>query len=225
MELDDRENSTKKTARRFLGKDLATRVGFIAIGVAIGVILGIGGTLFLQNHNPKDEKSQVDILAASVVFERIVAQNEMICASQQYNITEKAGSTNKIPFTDIEIPFTSNSFWYRYVGTIKVGVDLSTASFEQKSNVLIIELDPPYISSNTPDLDKSGVLEETNNILNPIHVEDVDAFRAQCVEMSQTQAYEGTLFEEAKANAEQNLADIFHGALGEEYEVQVAWRE
>lgn len=202
----------------------ALKVGYAVIGVVIGLVLGVFGLLFVQNYNPKDEQSASEMLAASVVFDRIVAQNKLVTASQTYCIVEKVGNSSMIPFTDIPIPFTDNSFWYRYAGTIETCVDLETASFEQNGSVLVITLDEPFINSNTPDMERSGVLEENNNLLNPIHIEDVDAFRAQCVEASEREALEGGLLEEARNNAEKDIKGMFSAAYGDQYEVRIEWR-
>lgn len=201
-------------------KNIKNIVKFIAIGLVVGLILGVAGTIFVQNFNPKDERE----LTASVVFDRIVQKNELVSASENYNITDKASNSNTF-FDLFDIPFTNNSFWYRYVGTLKAGVNLEDAEFSQSGNVITVTLGQPYIISNTPDMDKSGVLEENNNILNPIHVEDVDAFQRMCVEQSETNALEGDLLEEAKSNAEQDLQDMFSAALGDAYTVNVQWRE
>lgn len=194
---------------------------FIIIGLIIGLLLGIAGTIFIQNHNPKDQYT----LTPSVVFERVVQKNELVSASQNYNITDKATGNNVKLFDAIDIPFTGNSFWYRYVGTIKAGVDLSTAEFSQNGTTITISLDQPYIISNTPDMDKSGVLEENNNILNPIHIEDVDKFQRACVEQSEATALEGDLMDEARANAAQDIQDMFNAALGSEYTIDIQWRD
>lgn len=198
-----------------------SKVKFIIIGLIVGLALGIAGTIFIQNHNPKDQYT----LTPSVVFERVVQKNELVSASQNYNITDKATGNNVKLFDAIDIPFTGNSFWYRYVGTIKAGVDLSTAKFSQNGATITISLDQPYIISNTPDMDKSGVLEENNNILNPIHIEDVDKFQRACVEQSEASALEGDLMDEAKTNAVQDIQDMFNAALGSEYTIVVQWRD
>lgn len=198
-----------------------SKVKFIIIGLIVGLALGIAGTIFIQNHNPKDQYT----LTPSVVFERVVQKNELVSASQNYNITDKATGNNVKLFDAIDIPFTGNSFWYRYVGTIKAGVDLATAEFSQNGTTITISLDQPYIISNTPDMDKSGVLEENNNILNPIHIEDVDKFQRACVEQSEASALEGDLMDEAKTNAVQDIQDMFNAALGSEYTIVVQWRD
>lgn len=88
----------------------------------------------------------------------------------------------------MKFPFTRNSFWYRYAGTIKAGVNLENAEITLKGNTITITMDKPYVISNTPDMQKSGVLEENNNVFNPIKVEDVTAFERQCKERSESEA-------------------------------------
>ena len=69
------------------------------------------------------------------------------------------------------------------------------------------------------------MLEENNNILNPIQVSDVDQFQRECVEMSEKKAVEGGLLEEAKTEAAKNIKDMFNAALGDAYTVKVAWAD
>ena len=200
------------------------KLGIVRVGslcVAAGIILGIIGTLFVVNYNPPDEDSHTE---ASVVFGRIVSQNELVSVAQDYNIVDKVEDANTF-FGLFDLPGTQNSFWYRYTGTIKAGVNLETAEFECSNNVITITLDPPVIISNDPDMDESGVLEENNNILNPIHVEDVDEFQRWCEEQSEADAIEGGLLDEARVEAEDRLTSLFYVAFGDEYTVEFVWRE
>ena len=169
----------------------------------ICLVIGGAGVLAIQNLSPKNTSDGPKIVEASTIFERIQAQNEMVGASQRYNITEKASNDNTIDtfLGRIHVPFTENSFWYRYVGTIKAGINLKDASFSKKDDgTIVASLPAPYIISNTPDMNKSQVLEENNNILNPIHVEDLDAFMRQCVEKSQSESVNNGLYDETKEN-------------------------
>ena len=93
------------------------------------------------------------------------------------------------------------------------------------SDKLTVTLDQPYVISNTPDMSKSGVLEERNNIFNNIDVSDVDAFQRQCVERSEQEVVDGGLYNEARANAEANLKAMFAAALGDQIELTVVFRE
>lgn len=199
----------------------ASGLRFGLIGLLVGLIIGIGGVLAAQNLGAGSKDAHV---APSVVFDRIVQKSELVSASQGYNITDKAEDVNTF-FDLFDIPFTQNSFWYRYVGTIKAGVDLESAEFAQSGDTITITLDQPYIISNTPNMEESGVLEENNNILNPIHVEDVDAFQRMCVEQSESTVLDGGLMEEARINAENDIRDMFNAALGDAYEIAFEWRE
>lgn len=201
-------------------KERSARIKLAIIGLVVGLVIGVTGTIFFQNYNPIDDRRSP---TPSVVFDRIVAQDELVCASQKYTITEKATDANTF-FDLFEIPFTQNSFWYRYVGTIKVGIDLKKATYQTNGDVITISLEQPYIISNTPNMDESGCLEENNNILNPIHVEDVDAFQQRCIEQSEAEVIKGGIMDEARTNAEQNIRDMFRAALGDAYTVEFEWK-
>lgn len=191
-----------------------------SVCATIGLVLGIAGTLFVSNYNPSDNIGA----SASAVFGRIVEQNELVSVSQDYSIVDKQGDSASF-FGLFDILFTDNSFWYRYEGTLKAGVNLETAEIDAQGNNLTITLDPAYIISNTPDMDSSGVLEERNNVLNPIEVGDVDAFQRWCVEQSEAQAIEGGLLDEAQSEAENQLNQLFYTALGDDVTVSFVWRE
>lgn len=191
-----------------------------SICVVVGLVLGIVGTLFFSNYNPADSKEET----ASIVFGRIVEQNELVSVSQDYNIVDKKSDANSF-FGLFDIPLTGNSFWYRYAGTIKAGVNLETADISEQDDKVTITLDPAYIISNTPDMETSGVLEENNNVLNPIQVGDVDEFQRWCVEQSEEQAVEGGLLEEAQAEAENQLSQLFYAAMGDDVTIEYVWRD
>lgn len=151
-------------------------------------------------------------------------QNELVSVSQDYNIVDKKSDANS-SFGLFDIPLTGNSFWYRYAGTIKAGVNLETADISEQDDKVTITLDPAYIISNTPDMETSGVLEENNNVLNPIQVGDVDEFQRWCVEQSEEQAVEGGLLEEAQAEAENQLSQLFYAAMGDDVTIEYVWRD
>lgn len=148
--------------------------GGMLVSIVFTMIFNIGKDVGTKETSP-------ETLSPTVVFERIVSQNEMVTVSQNYAIVDKSTDDKKL-FDLIEIPFTRNSFWYRYAGTIKAGVNLENAEITLKGNTITITMDKPYVISNTPDMQKSGVLEENNNVFNPIKVEDVTAFERQCKE-------------------------------------------
>lgn len=214
-------NVKEKIKKLMSGKTFAVRKS-VVFALAAGLLLGAGGVLFFQWYNPKDEP-QVETIDTSMIMSRVIDRSDMVTASQDYTIVEKAGDKNKL-FDLIEIPFTQNSFWYLYAGSIEASVDLGKATWEpENSGVLRVTLPEPVLQ-NIPNMDVSGVLEERNNILNPIHVEDVDAFQRNCIDKSNQQAEEGGLREEAKKNTQANLQGIFDVACGEgQCTVEITW--
>ena len=102
------------------------------ICAAAGLVIGIVGTLFFSNYNPPDKGVPEN---ASVVFGRIVEQNELVSVSQDYNIVDKQSDASSF-FGLFDLPFTGNSFWYRYAGTIKAGVNLETAEIDDQGDRL-----------------------------------------------------------------------------------------
>lgn len=198
------------------------RVKFLLAGLLVGVIVGILGTLAIQNFNPEDPVDQTENV--SIVFERIVERNELVSVSQDYSIVEKSTDVDRL-FDIIENPLTVNSFWYRYVGTIKAGVDMEQAAIESRGATVIVTLPEPKILSNTPNMEQSGVLEEHNNVFNAIDVADVDAMQRECVERSEENALAGGLLEEARVEAENNIRDVLLAAMGEDYVIEFNWIE
>ena len=202
-----------------------TKPKAFVIGLAIGLTIAVAVVVWSYSAGAAAASSAAEGLSPSTVFSRVKAQDRLVCASQDYSIVDKVKDSNKIPGTDIEIPFTENSFWYRYCGTLEASVELSTADFSQDGNKLIITLDQPKITSNTPDMERTGTLEQNGNFLNPLHLNQVDEWQKVCVERSEQEAKEGGLFDEARQNATDNLQRLFNGAFGDEYQVSVEFRD
>lgn len=192
------------------------------VGVLIGAVIGAVGTLWIQ-RNALDPAEPEEADAVAVVFERVVDEGELVTASQRYVDVEKV--TDAKSFYDLfDIPFTENSYWYRYAGTIKAAVDLGTAELvSYDGDTITLRLGMPYISSNTPDMDDSGVLEENNNILNPIQLKSHDNYEKTVKERVENAALGGDLIETAQHNAEAELAQLFSIALGRDCVVVIEW--
>ena len=226
--LSNNEESTAQKSglsQRFAARLKGLKVATIC--VVVGVALGIAGTLYIQSKvEPEAEEVLPEPDKVSVVFDRVVAQNELTVASRRYTEVDKATDSNEI--FGVCLPFTENSFWYRSVGTIKVSVDLSKAELALggEGNEIVLRLENPYISSNDPDMEESGVLEERNNALNPIRIEDVDAYRKDVYERIESAAgADSELMDAAKSNAQTNIDNLFKAALGENYHVTIEWVE
>lgn len=191
----------------------------LVIGLVVGLVLG--GVLMWakESYNPPDVTEDAQVVA---VFGRMQDQNELVSVSYNYTIVDKASDKNRL-FDLVDVPFSENSFWYRYAGEINAGVSLETADIDVHDGVIIVTLEEPYFISNTPDMETTGVLEERNNILNPIHVEDVDEMQAQCVQASEEQALAAGVLDEARSRAEENIRTVFFSVFDDDYVIEFAW--
>ncbi|MFR5090854.1 MAG: hypothetical protein ACLTDR_01545 [Adlercreutzia equolifaciens] len=95
----------------------------VVLGALVGILLGVGGTIFFQNYNPPDEDKGA---AATAVFGRFVEQAALVGVSQDYCIVDKYPDVETF-FDLFDLPWTANSVWYRYAGTLKAGVNMDTA--------------------------------------------------------------------------------------------------
>lgn len=221
------QNKPAKTAK---GKNIKHTISVFFIGLIIGA-LACGAVIYYIFALTSKEvvTSDVETLSPTVVFSRVQDQGELVSASQDYTYVDKVTDSNRDLFNQFDVPFTENSFWYRYSGTLKAGVNLKTAAIEQDSEdstVLNITLDQPYIVSNTPNMDLSGVLEENNNLINPISIQESDAFQKECIERSEQEAMNGGLLEEARTNAEKQITNLYNAAFDEgKYTINFIYRD
>ena len=221
------QNKPAKTAK---GKNIKHTISVFFIGLIIGA-LACGAVIYYIFAMTSKEvvTSDVETLSPTVVFSRVQDQGELVSASLDYTYVDKVTDSNRDLFNQFDVPFTENSFWYRYSGTLKAGVNLKTAAIEQDSEdstVLNITLDQPYIVSNTPNMDLSGVLEENNNLINPISIQESDAFQKECIERSEQEAMNGGLLEEARTNAEKQITNLYNAAFDEgKYTINFIYRD
>ena len=83
---------------------------YLLAGLLVGVAIGIGSVLVFQAGAASSEtEEEASSRNVSVVFDRIVNQNELVSVSQDYSIVEKAEDENRL-FDIIKISFTENSF-------------------------------------------------------------------------------------------------------------------
>ena len=77
----------------------------VVLGALVGILLGVGGTIFFQNCNPPDEDKGA---AATAVFGRFVEQTELVGISQDYCIVDKYPDVETF-FDLFDLPWTANS--------------------------------------------------------------------------------------------------------------------
>lgn len=229
---------TKRTRLRSIGYTIrSNKVLFLVVAIVL-VVLGanVGYRLGAAINANKSQESGREarnerVSTVDAVFEQIRAQNTLVCASQQYDLYQKVESSNHDLLKLFDLPFTRNRYYLRYVGTIQAGVDLKTAKIVRKDvdksgkpKSVVVELDAPKIISNTPDMDKTDIHDEENNIFNPIDPKSVVDLEKTCIEKSNKNAESGGLIDQAKVFAQQNIQTMLRGSFGSKVKVTINWR-
>lgn len=205
---------------------LVVAIVLVVLGANVGYRIGAA-----INASKSQESRNERVYTVDAVFEQIRAQNTLVCASQQYDLCHKVESSNRDLLKLFNLPFTRNRYYLRYVGTIQAGVDLKTAKIVRKDvdksgkpKSVVVELDAPKIISNAPDMDKTDIYDEENNIFNPIDPKSVVDLEKTCIEESDKNAVKGGLIDQAKVFAQQNIQTMLRGTFGSKVKVKINWR-
>ena len=123
------------------------------------------------------------------------------------------------------IPFTKKSFIIKWSGTIKAGINLEDVKTEinERDKKITVYIPKSEILSHTHDPNGFEILDESNNIFNPIEVDDVNTFTVDNDRFTEQKAIDKGLLEKADANAkaiiENNL--LSNAIVSENYELNV----
>lgn len=206
------------------------------------VVLLLGG-IWLYGYNYAKDKAEREIEKLVKKIEEMENRPIMvepvtpeivlsIVSSETSEISELASAefifTNAAKFTDtkgilgIFDWMTEKSFIQRWDGTIKAGVDLSGLRADVDDTVITITLPPAKILSYEIDYDSVEVLDEKNNVFNPISVEDRAAFDKETSEAMKARAIENGILEKAQENAEGIITNLLRASLdeGQEYTIE-----
>ncbi|MBR5260511.1 MAG: DUF4230 domain-containing protein [Eggerthellaceae bacterium] len=192
--------------------------------LAIGVILGFFGASFaLDVDSPPTETKVIEeqvTVDITVLQEGIAKASELTTAKQSYTLAKKVEKTDKL-FGKINLPITTSSFVLVYSGVVHAGVDLKDAviSLDDTTKTVVVALPAAKILVNAADADTYKVLDEENNILNPIKVEDVTDYLRESQHAAEKAAAESKVLAEAQANAEEVVRAMLETALPEGYSI------
>lgn len=119
-------------------------------------------------------------ITSSLVDSQLNGLEELVTTEYMYTNSGKYDNRNQATIIrwDINIPFTEKSFIVAYDGSIKAGVDISRAQVEinEDARVIHITLPKSEIISHETFEDTLVVLDEKNNVFNPISISDYNEF-------------------------------------------------
>lgn len=116
----------------------------------------------------------------STVSDQLNTLQELVTSEYIYTNAGKYENQNQIHIIGqgINIPFTGKRFIVAYDGRIKVGVDLSKSKInvDESARTVTVILPESEIVSHETFEDTLVVLDETNNVFNPISISDYNDF-------------------------------------------------
>ena len=195
-------------------------ISIIALIALIGVgIMGLGNhikskIMGLDKHETTN--------SVQVVKEKLKETAELNTGS--YLCTDVVTRADSREFKDWKIPFTEKSFIISYDGTVKAGIkDLTKAEVTQNKENVVVKLPEVEITSAEIDNDSFKVLDESNNIFNPINVEDVNDAQKELKKEMEERAVEKGVLDLAKNNAEELIAEMLKSPIGD-YDIKIEWQ-
>lgn len=126
--------------------------------------------------------------------------------------------------SDWEIPFTEKSFTLKWDGTISAGIDLNSVSFNlnESGTRLTVTIPQAEIFKFHVDEESYVLLNEKNNVFNPISVEDILDLDIDSEEDMRQRAISNGLLEEAQENARVWILDALRASkdISTHYEIR-----
>lgn len=205
-------------------KDVLKGVTTKILSIVVIIALIVGGGYIAWNHFiDKDGKDKYEVdNSVEVVKEKLETAAELNTGS--YLCTDIITRADSKKFKDWEIPFTEKSFIVQYDGIVKAGIkDLTQAKVTQEGETIVIKLPEVEITDVIIDNDSFEKLDESNNIFNPISIEDLNEAQKDLKEKMHERALEKGILDIAKENAETVLEGMLSSPNGD-YEVRIEWK-
>lgn len=205
-------------------KDIFKGVAIKILSIIVIVALLSGGGCLLYYYfvsNALDKTEHEIVSNVDVVKEKLKATAELNTGS--YLCTDVLTKSDSKKFKDWEIPFTEKSFIISYDGIVKAGIkDLTKAEVKQNGDSVIVKLPEVEITGAEIDNDSFKKLDESNNIFNPISVEDLNEAQKELKEKMIERAIEKGVLDMAKSNAETVISGMLASPT-DEYDIKIEW--
>ena len=141
-----------------------------------------------------------------------------------YPYTDCERFTSSHQIDDWQVPFTEKAFTMKWNGTVTAGIDLNRVSIkvDKSGEKLIVAIPKAEVFDVQIDKDSFELLDEQNNIFNPISMDDLLKLDLKIEEDIKACALENGLLAAAQQNARVYITDILRSseALGSYYEIE-----
>lgn len=206
----------------------------VLIAVIVIVVSALITAIWFGGYNSAKNKANEEIEELNTIIEEMkqtpvvldpitpeivqnTISNELV--DIQELVTEKYIFTNAAKFSDTKhiavLPdsWSQKSFVQKWDGIIKAGVNLEKMEIKIQGNIITITLPYAEILSYEIDTKSVEILDEKDNVFNPIKIQDKVNFDRETSYSMKARAVENGLLEKAQKNAEITIRDILTASI------------
>lgn len=163
----------------------------------------------------ENEPVVLDPVTPEIVQKVLISKTSDISelASAEYIFTNAARFTDTAHIVKILDWMTKKSFVQKWDGKIKAGINVDELKVSIKDKTITITMPYPKILSYEIDYNSVEVLDEQNNIFNPITVDDKVNFDRETKFSMEARAVENGLLTRAEANAKSVIKNLLTASI------------
>ena len=160
--------------------------------------------------------------AREILLGQYADNDELVTLEYPFSDCARFAEHQKI--NDWEIPFTEKAFTMKWSGVITAGINIKDVSIKtnKSGEKLIVTIPEAEVFSFEINEESFELLDEQNNIFNPISLQDLLLLDVEVEENMKERAIENTLLETAQDNAMILILDVLrsHPEIGSNYPIQ-----
>lgn len=166
------------------------------------------------------------LVSADTAMEILLAEypDNRTLVTLEYPFSDCARFTSSQKISDWEIPFTEKAFTMKWNGTVTAGVNLERVSIkvDESGEKLIVTIPKAELISFQVDDSSFELLDEKNNLFNPISLDDLLQLDVKIEENMKNRAVENGMLITAQDNARVYITDILRSdpEIGSYYEIE-----
>ena len=151
------------------------RTRLLLIAAAVVLVCGAMLAAFLLGLR-RGGQEETPVITSDLLGERLRSAQELVTVAYYY--TNMGRFENHVDFYGWKVPLTTKGFIVSYDGVIKAGVDLGGVEVEvdETGKTVTVTLPDSGILSHEIPEDSIEVFDESDNIFNPITIEDYTGF-------------------------------------------------
>ena len=193
------------------------------------LILIIAALLVIIGYLLAGKTEKEPEIAVHTVVREVLPVGEY--TSLVYHYTSLIRNENAIEIQGWTIPFTTKKYIFSYTGAIKLGIDATQIQVEQVQQqgkeAIRITFPPIQILSHEVLGATVEVLEQTQNIFNPVQISETFKITEDRKIEQEEIVMDSTVIKEAQESMEQQIGTLIRGLPGiqHRYDVVFSWQE